>query len=83
MTMSPTIAAEPADPWATLEGVLALYEDTYPEEHIDDLVELFAWKSGNAAAAALVPSLPRPHTREQMLQVLALCEIGEISYVGW
>jgi hypothetical protein len=80
---TPPTAPEPASPWDTHEGILALYASTYPDDCVDAQVQLLASKSGNAAVEALVPTLPRPHTREQLLRVLALCRVEELHHVGW
>lgn len=67
----------------TKEGLIALYMDEYPEEHVDGLVALYAHKADNPEATRLVGEMSRPYTRSNLFQVMSVCTAGEISYVGW
>jgi hypothetical protein len=64
-------------------ALVRTYMETYPEEHVDGEVALFAIKSGNGEVANLINTWERPYTRNQLGEVLELSTYDEICYVGW
>ena len=57
------------------------YIATYPEEHIDSMIDLFPRKLDRPELS--MPNILRPRSRRFFKKVLDRCSTTEIMYVGW
>ena len=62
---------------------ITIYKYRYEKEHLDGEIELFTTKLNRPDIADHCHQYKRPYTRDILLEVLHMCSVDEIEYVGF
>lgn len=76
-------APAPAPPLMDHAELVAHYLNEYPEKWLDGVIDLFAAKLRRPDLARLVAGFPARRHRGHLRQVLDVCTLLEIGFVGW